>query len=72
MRALADAVLNDVHQMKHDMLAQRFEEKFGAHEQFRRYRRPPGPTPLTGGVPVTPNNPFTLSGGAAAELDFDE
>lgn len=35
-------------------------------------RRRPGKTPEDGGVPVEPNRPNTLSGGAAAALEFDE
>ena len=38
-------------------------------------RRRPGPRRKDGedgGVPVEPNRPNTLSGGAAAELDFDD
>lgn len=35
-------------------------------------RRRPGKKPEDGGVPVEPNRPNTLSGGAAAALEFDE
>ena len=35
-------------------------------------RRGPGKTPDAGGVPVEPDSPRGLSGGAAAALDFEE
>jgi hypothetical protein len=35
-------------------------------------RRRKGKDPDRGGVPVEPNRPNTLSGGAAAPLEFDE
>ena len=37
-----------------------------------RGRRKPDPELDEGGVPVDPNKNKTLSGGAAAELEFDE
>jgi hypothetical protein len=37
-----------------------------------RRSRPKKPDPEEGGVPVEPNKPNTLSGGAAAELEFDD
>lgn len=36
-----------------------------------RKRRGPGKTPNAGGVPVEPDSPRGLSGGAAAALDFE-
>jgi hypothetical protein len=39
---------------------------------FLRKRRGRGPDPDEGGVPVEPDRPSTLSGGAAAALDFEE
>ena len=36
-----------------------------------RKRQPPGKAPDAGGVPVEPDNPRDLSGGAAAPLDFE-
>jgi hypothetical protein len=39
-------------------------------DQQRRRRR--GKDLDDGGVPVEPNNPQTLSGGAAAPLEFDD
>jgi hypothetical protein len=39
---------------------------------LRRTRRRRGPDPDEGGVPVEPDRPSTLSGGAAAALEFDE
>jgi hypothetical protein len=45
-------------------------------EQFRRYLRglrgKRDKDSDDGGVPVEPNKPSTLSGGAAAELEFDD
>ena len=37
-----------------------------------RKRRRPGKAPDAGGVPVEPDRPRDLSGGAAAALDFEE
>ena len=37
-----------------------------------RHRRKGGKDLDDGGVPVEPNRPSTLSGGAAAELEFDD
>jgi hypothetical protein len=34
-------------------------------------RKPPGPIPDAGGVPVKPDRPSGLSGGAAAEIEHD-
>ena len=46
-------------------------EVFPSWLRHRRRRRPgPGNPPET--VPVMPNRPNSLSGGAAAELNFDE
>ena len=39
---------------------------------IKRWRRRPGKKPEDGGVPVEPNRPNTLSGGAAAALEFDD
>jgi hypothetical protein len=39
---------------------------------FLRRPRRRGPDPDEGGVPVEPDRPHTLSGGAAAALDFEE
>ena len=39
---------------------------------LRRKRSRRGADPEDGGVPVEPNRPDTLSGGAAAALDFEE
>ena len=39
---------------------------------FLRRRRRRGPDPDEGGVPVEPDRPGTLSGGAAAALDFED
>jgi hypothetical protein len=39
---------------------------------LRRTRRRRGPDPDEGGVPVEPDRPSTLSGGAAVALDFEE
>jgi hypothetical protein len=39
---------------------------------FLRKRRSRGGDPDEGGVPVEPDRPSTLSGGAAAALDFEE
>jgi hypothetical protein len=39
---------------------------------LRRARRRLGPDPEDGGVPVEPDRPSTLSGGAAVALDFEE
>jgi hypothetical protein len=46
-------------------------------DSFRRYlwltkRRRSPDDDLEGGVPVEPNRPNTLTGGAAAELEFDD
>jgi hypothetical protein len=40
-------------------------------KQFRS-RRPRGKDPESGGVPVEPDKPRDLTGGAAAALDFEE
>ena len=40
--------------------------------QLKRRRRKGGKDDEEGGVPVEPNKPNTLSGGAAAELEFDD
>jgi hypothetical protein len=46
---------------------------FAAYLRFlNRPRRSRGKDPEDGGVPVEPNRPNTLSGGAAAELEFDD
>jgi len=37
-----------------------------------RPKRRPGDKDDDGGVPVEPNRPSTLTGGAAAELEFDD
>lgn len=42
------------------------DERFGRRRRSRRKGREDG------GVPVEPNRPNTLSGGAAAELDFGD
>ncbi|HEU0100648.1 MAG TPA: hypothetical protein VFQ67_17955 [Allosphingosinicella sp.] len=39
---------------------------------LRRRRGRKGPDPEEGGVPAAPDRPSTLSGGAAAALEFDE
>jgi hypothetical protein len=39
---------------------------------LRRKRSRKGPDPEEGGVPAEPDRPNTLSGGAAAALDFEE
>jgi hypothetical protein len=41
-------------------------------ENFRRLRRKRDRDTDDGGVPVEPNKPSTLTGGAAAELEFDD
>ncbi|MFN3725344.1 MAG: hypothetical protein ACK4SZ_03460 [Allosphingosinicella sp.] len=38
----------------------------------KRKRRPPGKDHDPGGVPVEPDSPRDLSGGAAAPLDFED
>jgi len=49
-----------------------FERAYLAHlAQRRRPRRRPGRERDGGGVPVEPDRPNSLSGGAAAELDFE-
>ncbi|HYJ82489.1 MAG TPA: hypothetical protein VEW26_06565 [Allosphingosinicella sp.] len=39
---------------------------------LRRRRSRKGPDPDEGGVPAEPDRPNTLSGGAAAALDFED
>jgi hypothetical protein len=49
-----------------------FDGKFAEREGFRPRRgrrRKPGPDSEAGSVPVKPNNPKGLSGGAAASID---
>ena len=50
-----------------------FEEAFRRYLRFGPRRRRSGEKdPEDGGVPVEPNKPNTLTGGAAAELEFDD
>jgi len=41
-------------------------------EAMKRRKRRPGKDNDRGGVPVEPDRPNTLTGGAAAELDFED
>jgi hypothetical protein len=41
-------------------------------EAMKRRKRKPGKDSDRGGVPVEPDRPNTLTGGAAAELDFED
>lgn len=41
-------------------------------EAMKRRKPKPGKDNDRGGVPVEPNRPNTLTGGAAAELDFED
>jgi hypothetical protein len=41
-------------------------------EAMKRRKRKPGKDGDRGGVPVEPDRPNTLTGGAAAELDFED
>ncbi len=45
---------------------------FEALRSRRRRKRGPGPEDLRGALPVEPDRPSNLSGGAAAELNFDD
>jgi hypothetical protein len=50
-----------------------FEQSFRRYLRFGRRRRRNGDQDAEdGGVPVEPNRPNTLNGGAAAELEFDD
>jgi hypothetical protein len=51
----------------------KMERKFWSYLRFGPRRPRNGEKdPDDGGVPVEPNKPNTLSGGAAAELEFDD
>ena len=49
----------------------RFGPGQGGPLRFRSARRKPGADPESGGVPVSPDRPGSLSGGAAAALEFE-
>jgi hypothetical protein len=48
------------------------DRSFGSYLRWLRHRRNRDKDKDDGGVPVEPNRPNTLSGGAAAELEFDD
>ena len=50
----------------------KMERKFWSYLRLPGRRRNGDKDPDDGGVPVEPNRPHTLSGGAAAELEFDD
>jgi hypothetical protein len=61
--------------LRRDVGGRSFTPGFDGLRKFkflRRKRRRRGPDPEDGGVPAEPDRPNTLSGGAAAALDFEE
>jgi hypothetical protein len=57
----------------HGRQMSKIERKFWSYLRFGpRRRRSDEKDTDDGGVPVEPNRPNTLSGGAAAELEFDD
>ena len=56
----------------HGRQMSKMERKFWSYLRIPRRRRDGDKDSDEGGVPVEPNRPNTLSGGAAAELEFDD
>lgn len=50
----------------------KMERRFWSYLHLPRRKRTGDKDSDDGGVPVEPNRPNTLSGGAAAELEFDD
>ncbi|MEA2999375.1 MAG: hypothetical protein QOK17_1208 [Sphingomonadales bacterium] len=63
------------HRPRRDVGGRSFTPGFGWlawTEALKRRKRRPGKDGKHGGVPVEPDRPRNLTGGAAAELDFED